>query len=321
MKPKIQASWRFSEFSASIVSWTVWPADTVPQLDEEVLPMKASRKMTLFLILVAVGVQAPTVSHGGMSQSYQGTGNLGMEVTGVAGGNVSVASGTLTLTSNIPGGAQIVFATLYASQTNQGTSLDAVFAGNNLGSTGPTGVDVQQLGMYSYHWPITPQFIVPGVQSYSFTIGQGTLSAAPIAGVALAVVWQDGTEPTRTVTIMDGMQQVGELGAETETVSFTSSTPGATDIYVFTVNDDNLSSGETLTYNSTSIMGPLDRNLGFDASLLIRNGTSVAGTNSLSVNTIGDHMGWMIGATEITWPPVAVEEKTWSAVKELYKSR
>jgi hypothetical protein len=277
--------------------------------------------MTLFLVLVSVGLQAPAVSHAGMAQSYQGTGNLGLEVTGVAGGNMNIASGTLTLTSNIPGGAQIVFATLYASQTNQGTGLDAFFAGNNLGMTGPTGVDIQQLGMYSYHWPIQPQFIVPGQPSYSFTIGQGTLGATAIAGVALAVVWQDGTEPTRTVTVIDGMQQVGESGAETETVSFTSSTAGATDIYVFTVNDDNISSGETLTYNGTSIMGPLDRNLGFDASLLIRTGTSVSGSNSLSVNTIGDHMGWMIGATEITWPPVAVEEKTWGAVKELYRSR
>jgi hypothetical protein len=147
--------------------------------------------------------------------------------------------------------------------------------------------------------------------------------ASPIAGVALVVVWNDPGEPTRTVTVIDGMQQVGESGSETETVSFTSLTPGATEVWVCTVNDDNSNTGESIQYNSNSIGGPIDRNLGFDASLfhLTGNIQSMVGNNSLAIRTIGDHMGWMIGATAITLPPVGVERSTWSSVKELYRAR
>ncbi len=183
-------------------------------------------------------------------------------------------------------------------------------------------MDIQLLGMYSYHWPVQ-QHIVPGQNSYSFTVGANTVNSTAIAGVALVVVWEELLlEPTRTVIVIDGMQQVGESGPETETVSFTSTTTGATEAWVFTVNDDNLSSNETVSYNSNNIGGPLDRNLGFDASLLhMTNFQSLAATNSLSISTVNDHMGWMIGATEITWPTVGVETSTWASVKELYRPR
>jgi hypothetical protein len=275
--------------------------------------MKVLQTTLLFLIV-------PVIVHAGMGTSYQGTGHLGLEVTGVAGGNFTQANGTLTLTANIPATAMIKFAMLYASQTNQGAGLDATFAGNNLGTVGPTGTDIQLLGMYSYHWPVH-LYIVPGQNSYNFTVGFNTQNAAPIAGVALVVVWEELVlEPTRTITVIDGMQQVGESGQETETVSFTSATTGATDVWVFTVNDDNLATNETVSYNGNNIGGPLDRNLGFDASLLkMVNAQSLASSNSLSISTISDHMGWMIGATAITWPPVNVEASTWGSVKGLYR--
>ena len=275
-----------------------------------------TKLLSAFLLILSL----PVTSHAGMANAYQATGHLGLEVTGVAGGNVPLVTGTLTLTSNIPATAMIKFATLYASQTNQGTGLDATFAGNNLGTVGPTGTDVQLLGMYSYHWPVQT-FILPGQNSYNFTIGFNTMNGASVAGVALVVVWEELIlEPTRTITVFDGMQQVGESGQETETVSFSSSTAGATEVWVFTVNDDNSATNETVSYNSNTIGGPLDRNLGFDASLLkMVNVQSVASTNSLSINTMADHMGWMVGAAAITWPPVGVEGTTWGTVKELYR--
>ena len=42
-----------------------------------------------------------------------------------------------------------------------------------------------------------------------------------------------------------------------------------------------------------------------------------ATTNALSISTIGDHMGWMIGAVKSLSPPVNVEPTTWSRIRQL----
>jgi hypothetical protein len=266
--------------------------------------------------LVFAILLSSSAADAGLLTSFQQVGHLALEVAGVATGNRLVATGTLKL-SRLPPTATPLKATLYASQVNNGAGLDAVFAGTNLGSVGPAAGDAAAQAYYAYQWDVTA-LIVPGVTSYSFTIGQATL-AGTIPGVALAVAWEDGLEPTRLVSLIDGMQQVGEIGPETESAPFTGLGAGQTTLWLFTVYDDQTNTGEVIAYNGSGIGGPIDQNLGVIASLTRLETDSVDGTNTLSITTGTDHMGWMVAAASVTIPPVGVFTTTWQRVKELYR--
>jgi hypothetical protein len=141
----------------------------------------------------------------------------------------------------------------------------------------------------------------------------------PVPAAALVVVWEDtSTQPTRTVTIMDGVKQVGENGAETESMSFGVLPPGNTAVWIFTTDDD-ASTGETVSYNSSTIGGPLVGSLGLNGSVLQMSGTSNSTSNTLSISTTTDHFSWVLGATAVDVPPVATEETTWGRMKSLYR--
>jgi len=260
---------------------------------------------------------AATSARAGLSQSFQQVGHLGLEVAAAPGGNLLISSGTLTL-STLPASASVVRARLYTGQVNNGTGLDAIFAGTSLGSVTPAASDGTGLRFYTYAWDVTG-LVVPGVNTYSFTIGQKTSGGGTVPGVALAVVWEDALEPTRQVTIVDGMKQVGETGAETESATFTGLGEGGTTVWTFTTWDDHVNTGEAVTYNGIPIGGPIDANLGVMASLLRMNTTSVNGTNTLSISTNLDTMGWLLAATAVTAPPLAVTTVTWQQVKALYR--
>jgi len=163
---------------------------------------------------------------------------------------------------------------------------------------------------------VTP--FVLGAMSFPFQASE-TVFGLGIAGVGLVVVWQDPVEPMRTVTIIDGMKQVGESGPETESAVFTGLPSGPTQAWIFTVYDDAASSGETVSYNGSTIGGPIDGNLGLNASVLQMNTTSVAGNNTISVQTGSDHMGWMVAATAVDMSPVGVEQGSWGRMKTLYR--
>jgi hypothetical protein len=171
---------------------------------------------------------------------------------------------------------------------------------------------------YSYHWDVT-NIIIPTQTTYSVTIGQNTMGQSVIAGVALAVIWQDASEPFREVVLYDGMQQVGESGPETESVTFSGLPAGSTTAWVFTVFDDNSSTGEVVAYNGNGIGGPIDGNLGLNASLLQLSATSLSGMNRLSITTGTDHMGWMIAGVAVDYPPVPAKPTSWSALKTSYR--
>ncbi len=268
----------------------------------------------IVIILALLGLVLPLASaSAALVTSLQRTGNLALEVTGVAGGNGLVACGTLCL-SKLPGSAAVVKATLYASQVNNAVGLHARFAGADLGTTGPAAADTVNQALYSYQWDVT-SLVVPGTVSYTFVVNQGSA----IAGVALAVVWEDVNEPTRLVTLMDGMKQIGANGSETQSVTFLDLGPGTTTVSLFTVLDDAVNSGEIVSYNGSAIAGPIDQNLGFLASLLRLDTTSASGDNTVSIWTNKDHMGWMIAGISVTMPPVGVSPSTWSAVKSLYR--
>ncbi|HZL84650.1 MAG TPA: hypothetical protein VFD07_04650 [Candidatus Krumholzibacteria bacterium] len=258
-------------------------------------------------------VLSVTAAHADLGTTFQQTGNLALEVTAVAGGNSVVAGGTMVL-SRLPATATVVKATLYASQINNGVGLHATFAGNNLGTVGPAASDSENNVFYAYQWDVTAR-LVPGVTFYTYSVNGGNT----IAGVALAVVWEDINEPTRMVAIVDGMLQVGENGAETESADIENLGHGATKVSIFTVLDDTINTGETVAYNDSIIGGPIDRNLGVLASLLELDCDSFTGTNRLSIWTDTDHMGWMIAGVEVTMPPVSLSRSTWSGVKALYR--
>lgn len=254
-----------------------------------------------------------SVANAELRPAFQRMGNLAIAVVGAAGGNAAIAAGTMGL-SRLPATATVVRATLYASQVNHAAGLRARFAGVDLGTVAPAASDSVVQVMYSYAWDVK-HLVHPGTIEYSYSISSGNA----VAGLALVVIWEDINEPTRIVTLVDGIRQVGELGAETEKVEIQNIGPGATDISIFTVLDDAVNTGETVSYNEAAIGGPIDGNLGTLASLLSLRGESLLGTNTLSISTGTDHMAWMIAAVSVTQPPVPVSATTWSGVKRLFR--
>lgn len=270
----------------------------------------------LSLLFVALPFASSTPVRAALLQTYQQSGNLGLEVTGVAGQNNPFVGGNLTLGS-YPATAVVQKATLYASQTNNGMNpLTATFNGVPLGAVGPTASDMAFTTLYTYQWDVT--MFLFGTTVFPFLVSE-TMPGLGIAGVGLVVVWQDPSEPMRTVTIIDGMKQVGESGPETESVTFTGLPAGPTVAWTFTVYDDAAASGETVSYNGSAIGGPVDGNLGLNASVLQMNTTSVSGNNTLAIQTGADHMGWMVAATAVDMSPVSVDATSWSRVKSLYR--
>ena len=260
---------------------------------------------------------SPATVVAALSNTFQQSGNLGLEVAATAGGNTPITMGTLTL-SLVPPGAVIVRATLHASEVNNPLGLNCTFAGQSPGALGPPASDASFITMYEYSWNVTP-YVIAGVPSYTFMIGQAVPASFQISAVALVVVWRAPGEPYRTIAIFDGMQQVGESGPETESISFGSLPAGPSTVWVVTAGDDSMSTGETVDYNGGTIGGPLDKNLGFSASLLQMNATSQSGTNTLAINTGADHMGWMIGAVSVTTPATPAISSSWGRIKSLYR--
>lgn len=263
--------------------------------------------------LATLAATSPPPARASLTQTFQQSGNLGLEVMAVAGGNLSTVTGSFTPTL-VPGSASIVKATLYASQNGNSSGMNATFNGASLGIVGPSASDPGMLTLYTYQWDVT-LFTAPPIGPWNFSVWEPLPGGLGIAGVALAVVWSDPGEPTRTVTIIDGMQQVGESGPETETVIFTGMPAGSTGVWVFTVYDDSTASGETVSYNGSTIGGPIDQFLGMNASLLQMTATSVTGSDTLSITTGMDAMGWMIGATAVKHTIVPVERRSWGRVK------
>jgi hypothetical protein len=272
---------------------------------------RTPRSLRIAVVLAATVGSAQA----GMSQSYQATGNLGLDVAGAACSNLPSVSGTLSVSMPIFATTQKAY--FYVSQINNPFGLSVVFNNVNVAPVGTPASDAHFNTLYTYAFDVT-NWVFPGQLSHSYSLGQPTTGSL-ICGVALAVVWQDPSEPARTVTIIDGMQQVGESGAETETVTFTGLPAGSTNLWLFTVYDDSTASGETVSYNGTTIGGPIDQFLGLNASLLNLSATSRSGSNSLSIATIGDHLGWMVAATAVTLPPVGVEPETWGRTKDAYR--
>jgi hypothetical protein len=274
------------------------------------------RCCALALLLPAAALLLAPPASAGFIQSFQATGTLGLEVTGAANLNPG-AGGTVTLSSSTLG-AVIQRAYLYATQVNNTSGMSGTFAGQPLMTTGPYASDALLITLSTYRWDVT-SMIIPGVNSYNFALLDGVGSPVAIAGVGLVVVWSRSSEPMRTVTIADGVQQVGESGMETESMTFTNLPAGSTAVWVFTTDDDGTTINESIAYNSNNIGGPLVGNLGLNASVLQMSASSVMGANTLAITTVTDHLTWVLGATAVTLPPVGIEPSSWGNVKSGYR--
>ena len=279
------------------------------------VPLRLSFCSFALLSLISL---TPATSSAAFLQTYQATGHLHLEVTGAANLNPP-AMGTLTL-STAPSGT-IKKAYFYATQTGNTVGLSGSFGiGPSLPTIGPYATEALLVTLSTYRWDVTSS-IMPGVASYSFTVVDGLGMPVPVAGVGLVVVWENAsTEPTRTVTIIDGVKQVGEntpITPDTESMMFSGLPAGSTTAWIFTTDDDS-STGEVVSYNSATIGGPLIGNLGLNASVLSMSCTSSSGSNTLSIYSPNDHLTWVLGATAIDVSPIRVEQSTWGKVKALY---
>lgn len=278
--------------------------------------MSTVPRPVVVVCLIAIALFLPHAADASFFvQAYQATGNLQLVVGGVA--NLGMpAAGNITLPSPALGVIKKAF--LYATQTNNTIGLSATFNGAPLGIASPHDNDALLITVSTYRWDVTAA-IVPGATSYGVSFLDAMGMPTPVPGAALVVVWEDtSTQPTRTVTIMDGIKQVGENGAETESMSFSALPPGNTAVWIFTTDDD-ASTGESVVYNGSTVGGPLIGNLGLNASVLQMTGTSASGSNTLSVSTTSDHFSWVLGATAVNVPPVPTEKHTWGGVKALYR--
>ena len=266
-------------------------------------------------VLLLIMTSSPATA--ALTTTFQQSGTIGIEIAAVAGNNLPATSGTLTI-NTIPPGAIIVRATVHASEINNPVSLNLTFAGNSVGPLGGPASDAAFLTMYQYKWDVTP-YVTPSPNNYSFVVGQAVPASNQIAVVALVIVWQHPSEPNRTIAIIDGMKQVGESGAETESVVFSSLPAGPTVAWVVTSGDDNAASGETVSYNGSNIGGPLDQGLGFSASMLQMGTTSNSGSNTMAITTGLDHMGWMIAAVKVTPTVTPTRPSSWGRIKALYQ--
>ncbi len=266
--------------------------------------------------MLASVAMATSSARAGTMQSYQATGNLGMEISAVnnAPGALPAMSGTFTL-SQIPPGAMVQKAYVYSADWASSVSLNLSF-GSSPGfftAASPFQSDTSTVinQLYAYRWDVTPA-IVSAPMSYSFNIGYAIpigVQGNQIYGAALVVVWQDPLAPLSTVTIVDGALQVGEntpTVVDTETMTFSGLPAGQTSLYTFTVADDAAGTSEVVQYNGNTVGGPVDENLNFTmgagASLLVMNATSVAGANTVSITSPADHFGWVFSASIVPEP-------------------
>ncbi len=259
-----------------------------------------------------------TSANAALIQTFQGTGNYGLEVTALGFGgsstNDSITNGTLNLAS-YPGSATAVQAYLYAYDSNNPGTVTGSFNGQSLlggTSVGPNGTGVGFSTLYSYRWDVT-SLMIPGVTNYGWSFAevadQFNQQGHNISMALLAVVYSDPSLPTSTATIIDGMEYVGITNPDTKFVNFSSLPVGSNKLFAATYFDDAMNTGETISFNGSLVGGPLDQNLSLNGSLTQMSGTSGTGTNKMSITTGADQFGWGLAAALTT--PVPIPASLW----------
>jgi hypothetical protein len=244
--------------------------------------------------IIAASILCITAAaRGELTTSFTVNGNLGVELAAFASPNTPTTSpsGTLTL-SNIPAGATIEYARLHGINYFGNVTPSATFAGIPLGST--TAFDSSAVGgLSTYKWNVQ-----------SLITGNGTYNASASGfsnnyGLALVVVFSHASLPAGRVIINDGATNLNGGSPNTASTSFSLPTAaGPTLVWIHTGADNNgtepAQSGEVISFNGTSIGGPIDANLGCCASLFnFGLPPPLIGTNTVSISAVsGDNFGW-----------------------------
>ena len=276
--------------------------------------MSLRSSVLLSLAVLLLGLHAPP-AHGGLLQSFQATGNLGLYTDAVSDVQLTSITGSFDL-SQLPIGAGINRAFLYTGDWVTSTLQLTI---NNTAVPGlPTTASDTPIGSFifptltSSRWDVTTTLATLPPVPFNFNITSSN-QQSQLQAAALFIVWSDPSAPFSTVTIVDGAQQVGERTqftpptADTESITFNSLPGGPTALSNFTISDDPFGTGETVRYNGGTDHGPLDGNVGTVASLLKFNDNSMAGNNSLAITSSNDWFGWLASGSVVT-PNAVVPE-------------
>jgi hypothetical protein len=246
----------------------------------------------LVLICVVAGLIFAQSGFADMSSSLAIDGHVGAEVAAFPTTGTVGSSGSLTL-NNVPTGATIISATLYAHNWGSGTA-SAIFAGSPLGTTSAFASDTDGgWNLEAYKWDVT-----------SLITGNGTYTASASGfslnyGLSLAVVFSDPTLPFQRVVVNDGVLQLSTSARllDTESTTFNGFTTGSGNLWIYTQADNGVNTGEEIKFNGNVVGGPIDNNLGPYASLFNLPITTLAGMNTAEIVST-DHFGWHLAVLE-----------------------
>ncbi|MEA2552887.1 MAG: hypothetical protein QOJ65_1063 [Fimbriimonadaceae bacterium] len=242
-----------------------------------------------FRSYLAVGLfAAATLSQADLVESYAIDGHVGSSLTGIAFSGAGGFTATMSV-STVPAGATIEKVFLYSNNWFNDSAVSIVFNGTPmLGTTAHFGPDN---GAYGFKWDVTS--LVTGNGDYSVNGGGFNGSY----GLALAIVYSDPSLALGRVSIADGVVGIDENHDGAAHFSGFGAGPGKLSIY--TEADNNGETGEVVSFNGTAVGGPIDANLGDNASILSFDVLTVAGANTAGITSPGgDYFGWHVAILE-----------------------
>lgn len=225
-------------------------------------------------------------------------GNVGGQLTAVAFAGSSSGSGSFFV-GGMPAGSSILAAYVNTnSWFDPGASQTLIFDGNNKGSTTAYESALSGSGdAFDYRWDVTSNVVGNGF--YSFDVGP----ASQLYMASLYVVYSHPSLPLGSVHTYEGVEHVGE-GHTTDSYSFnlTGASAGPAYFQIVTQADDTSTTGEQIFYNGNLVGGPIDNNLGPNASMIsspvVNNGVS----ETISIDTYGDWFGLHVALVTTTIP-------------------
>lgn len=225
-------------------------------------------------------------------------GNVGAQMHAVAFPAAQTAAGNWSL-GGIPAGATIEAAYVHCNDWfNNGGPLTLSFNGGAGVSLSAYESALSSAGnLYDYRWDVTN--MITGNGGYSFNISGGQ----QIYMASLHVVFSHASLPAGSVHTYEGAEHVGE-GHTTDSYTFSLLNAAAGPAYfqMVTEADDASTTGEEIFYNGTKVAGPLDANLGPNASRIsapvVNNGVA----ENIAINTYGDWFGMHVALVTTTLP-------------------
>lgn len=258
--------------------------------------MKTMR-MTGGMVALALAAVCGTAS-AAINNTGNFVGNVGGQLTAVAFPGVTNATGNFFV-GGMPAGSTILAAYVNTnSWFDPGAQQSLIFNGNGMGSTFAYESSASSSGdVFDYRWDVTSQ--ITGNGFYSFDVGGGS----QIYMASLYVVYSDATLPFGSVHTYEGAEHVGE-GHTTDSYSFglAGASAGPAYFQIVTQADDTGTSGEQIFYNGNLVGGPIDNNLGPNASMISSPVVNNGVLETISIDTFGDWFGLHVALVTTTIP-------------------